>query len=166
MAPPSAWFDSKMAHTADEMHASSGCHSDEAQALSDYLHGMFSEQEAAKRITAAIVNEKIPSQEAYRLWALLSEALVELSDRDRQKTLGLLAQIRMLPQALGIRWVRLPGFSSLWYDLNRFHLHEGFGVGIFDRGSEDELRRSYEVVGRAEAEMLVCGLDVANENWL
>lgn len=35
---------------------------------------------------------------------------------------------------------------------------------MLDPGSEDELRRVYEAVGRAEAEMLVRGLDVANEN--
>jgi hypothetical protein len=83
MAPLSAWFDSKMAYTADEMYAGDGCHPDEAQALSDYLHGKRCEQEAAKRITVVIVNEKIPSQETNRLWALLSEALVELSDSNR-----------------------------------------------------------------------------------
>ena len=103
MAPPSAWFDSKMAYTTDEMYAGDGCHSDEAQALSDYLLGNHSEQEAAKRIIAAIINEKIPSQETYRHRDLLSEALVELSDTDRQKTFNLLAQIRTLPPALGIQ---------------------------------------------------------------
>jgi len=165
MAPHSAWFDSKMAYTADEMHAGDGCHPDEAQALSDYLYGKFSEQEAAKRITAAIVNEEIPSQETYRLWTLLSEALVELSDGDRHRTLDLLAQIRTLPPASGIQWAQLPGLASMWYDLDRLLLHGGFGIGMFDPGSEDELRRVYEAVGRAEAEMLVRGLDVANEDW-
>lgn len=53
----------------------------------------------------------------------------------------------------------------MWYDLNRLHLHGGFGIGMFDPGSEDELRRVYEAVGRAEAEMLARGLDVANEDW-
>lgn len=52
----------------------------------------------------------------------------------------------------------------MWYDLNRLHLHGGFGIGMLDPGSEDELRRVYEAVGCAEAEMLACGLDVANEN--
>ena len=103
MAQPSAWFNSKMAYTADGMYTGDGCHADEAQALSDYLLGKYNEQEAAKRIIAAIINEKIPSQKTYRHRALLSEALVELSDRDRQKTLNLLAQIRTLPPALGIQ---------------------------------------------------------------
>lgn len=32
-------------------------------------------------------------------------------------------------------------------------------------GSEDELRQVYEAVGRAEAEMFIRNLDVANGNW-
>jgi hypothetical protein len=53
----------------------------------------------------------------------------------------------------------------MWQDLNRQHLHGGFGIGIFDPDGEGELRRVHEAVGRAEAEMLIRGLDVANENW-
>lgn len=53
----------------------------------------------------------------------------------------------------------------MWYDLNRSHLHGGFGIGMFHPGSEDELRRLYDAVGRALAEMLICGLGVANEEW-
>ncbi|GAB7322533.1 hypothetical protein MBLNU13_g03457t1 [Cladosporium sp. NU13] len=102
-----------MACTADEMYAGDGCHPDEAQALSDYLHGIYSEQETAKRTTAAIVNEKIPSQETYRLWALLSEALVELSESDRQKTLDLLAHIRTLPSALDCTYMEGSGLGCL-----------------------------------------------------
>lgn len=154
-----------MAYTADEMYAGDGCHPDEAQALSDYLHGNINEEEAAKRITAAIVNEKSPSQETYRLWALLSEALVELSDTDRQKTLDLLAHIRILSPASDIEWAQLPGFGSMWSDLNRSHLHGGCGIGIFDPENQDKLRRLYEAAGRAEAEMLIRGLGVANEEW-
>lgn len=146
------------------MYAGNGCHPDEAQALSDYLHEKCCEQEAAKRIKVVIVNEKIPSQETYRLWALLSEALVELSDSNRRRTLDLLAYIRTLPPASGIQWAQLPVSASMWHDLNRLHLHGGFGIGMSDPGSEDELRRVYEAVGRAEAEMLSRGLDVANEN--
>lgn len=47
MTPPSAWFDSKMAYTADEMYAGDGCLPDEAQALNDYLRGDVTEPEAA-----------------------------------------------------------------------------------------------------------------------
>jgi hypothetical protein len=43
MAPPSAWFDSKMVCTADKVYAVDGCHPDEVQALSDYLLGKYSE---------------------------------------------------------------------------------------------------------------------------
>jgi hypothetical protein len=41
MTPPSTWFVSKLAYTADEMYAGDGCHSDESQVLSHHLHGNF-----------------------------------------------------------------------------------------------------------------------------
>ena len=66
MAPPSAWFDPKMAFTVEEMYAGDCCHPDEAQALSDYLRGRFNKQKAA------IVDKEIPSQKTYRIWALQS----------------------------------------------------------------------------------------------
>jgi hypothetical protein len=113
MTPPSPWFDAKMAYTADEMYAGDGCHPDEAQALSDYLRGNLTEAEAAKRIIAATVNETSPSQETYRLWVLLSEALVELSDRNQQKTLDLIAQIQALSPASDIQRAYLPAFASM-----------------------------------------------------
>lgn len=53
----------------------------------------------------------------------------------------------------------------MWYDLQTLHLRGGFGIGMFNPGSEDELRQVYEAVGRAEAEMFIRNLDVANENW-
>jgi hypothetical protein len=152
-----------MAYTADEMYAGDGCHPDEAQALSDYLRGNLTEPEAAKRITATIINEKSPSQQTYRLWGLLSEALVELSDRDRQKTLDLLAETRTLPPTSDIQWAQLPGFGSMWYDLYKSHLHGGCGIGIFDPEHQDELRRTYEAAGRAEAEMLIRDFGVVDE---
>jgi hypothetical protein len=152
-----------MAYTTDEMYAGDGCHPDEAQALSDYLHGKFNEQETAERITAAIINETSPSQETYRLWGLLSEALVELSDRDQHKTLDLLAEIRTLPPTSDIQWTQLPGFSSMWYDLYKSHLQGGCGIGIFDPEHQDELRRTFEVAGRAEAEMLIRHFGVVDE---
>jgi hypothetical protein len=163
MTPPSSWFDSNMAYTADEMYAGDGCHPDEAQALSDYLRGNLTEAEAAKRIIAATVNETSPSQETYRLWVLLSEALVELSDRNQQKTLDLIAQIQALSPASDIQRAHLPAFASMWYDLNKAHMHGVCGIGIFDPEHQDEFRRMYEAAGRAEGAMLLRGLDVANE---
>jgi hypothetical protein len=165
MTPPSAWFDSKMAYTADEMYAGNGCHPDEAQALSDYLRGHLTKFEAAQRITAAIVSEKSPSQATYRLWGLLSEALVELSDEDRHKTLDLLEAIRTLSPAIDIDWAELPGFGNMWYDLYRFRIQGGCGIIVSDPKDEVVLRKECEATGRAEAEMLLRGLDVANEQW-
>jgi hypothetical protein len=89
MAPHSAWFDSKMAYTTKELQNGDGCHPDEAQALSDYLRSVIPCNEASKRITAAILNEKDPPEELYRLWGLLSEAMVELGEEARDKTIDL-----------------------------------------------------------------------------
>jgi hypothetical protein len=130
-----------MAYTSDDMNAGDGCHLDEAQALTDYLRGDLTQPEAAKRTTEAIANETSPSQETYRLWALSSEALVELSDRDRQMTLDILAQIWTLPPAPDIQWAHLSGFASMWYDLNKAHIHGGYGIEIFDSEHQEELRR-------------------------
>jgi hypothetical protein len=48
MTPPSSWFDSKMAYTADGMYAGECWRHDEAEALSDYLRGNLTKSEAAK----------------------------------------------------------------------------------------------------------------------
>lgn len=166
MAPPSAWFDSQMAYTTKELEDGDGCHPHEAQALSDYLHGISSSHETATKITAAILNEKTPSEELYRLWGLLCEALVELSVEDRHKTMDLLLQIQALSPTLGIEWSQLPGFGNMWADLYHLHLQGSCGPGIFDKTKEDELRREYDAIGRAEAEMMLRGFDVVlNEDW-
>lgn len=146
--PSSSWFNSKMAYIANEVTAGDGCHPD-----------------AAKKVTVAIANETSPSQENYRLWALSSEALVELSDRDRQMTLDLLAQIRELPSASDIRWDYLTGFSSMRYDLNKAQVHGGRGTRNSISEHQDELRRIYEAASRAEGEVLVRDLDVLDEEW-
>jgi hypothetical protein len=164
MTPPSAWFDSKMAYTAKELQEGDGCHPDEAQALSDYLRGSITCEETSKRITAAILNEKDPSEELYRLWGLLSEAMVELGEETRDKTIDLLAEIQILPPAHGVQWAELPGFASMWDTLYRLHLHGSCGAGMFNKDNEGNLRNEYEAVGRTEAKMLLRGL-VVNENW-
>lgn len=164
MAPPAAWFDSQMAYTTKELQDGDGCHPDEAQALSDYLRGISSSHETATKITAAILNENNPSEELYRLWGLLCEAVVELSEEDRHKTMDLLVQIQALPTTLGIEWAGLPGLGNMWADLNHIHLYGGCGPSMFDKNNEDELRRVYDTIGRAEAEMLLRSL-VANEHW-
>jgi hypothetical protein len=53
----------------------------------------------------------------------------------------------------------------MWYDLYRLRLQGGCGIIISDPKDETVLRRECEATGRAEAEMLLRGLDVANEQW-
>jgi hypothetical protein len=164
MAPHSAWFDSKMAYTTKELQNGDGCHPDEAQALSDYLRSVIPCNEASKRITAAILNEKDPPEELYRLWGLLSEAMVELGEEARDKTIDLLAQIQGLPPSHGVHWAGLPGFASMWDTLYRLHLHGSCGAGMFNKENERNLRKEYEAIGRTEAKMLLRGI-VVSEDW-
>lgn len=170
MPSSQTWLDSKIAFTAEELRLGDGCHQDEAQALSDYLGDSISKEEAASRITAPILIEDTPHEETYRLWALLSEAIVELSAADRHKTLDLLSQIQALPRTSSIDWARLPGFASMWDTLYRLHLHGPDGwereVGSFDDAMKDDFRQHFEVIGRGEAEMFVRGFDVVtSEHW-
>jgi hypothetical protein len=161
MAPPQAWFDSKVAPTMEAVLAGDGCHSDEARALSEYLNRSISAEETARRITAPMLHEN-PPKELYRLWALLSEGLVELNADDRHKILDLLSQIEALPPASGIQWADLPDFGSMWDTLNRLHLH-GMdswerSIEIFKQEEIDELRKTFTAIGHAEAEMFLRGI--------
>jgi hypothetical protein len=164
------WLDSKIARTADALKAGDGCHPEEAQALSDYLHSSITKEQAAERITGRLINEPRPKEETYRVWALICEALVELSPKDRPRILELLSQIQALPPKFGIQWAELPGFASMWDTLYRLHLHGPDGweneVEFFDEGRVHELRQHFEAVGLVEAEMLVRGFDaVTSEHW-
>jgi hypothetical protein len=161
---PSVWAHSKMARTTEDMQDGGGCHLDEAQAVSDYFRGSLSCNETSKRITAAILDEKNPPEELYRLWSLLSEAMVELWEKERDETIDLLVQIQALPPSHGVQWADLPGFTSMWDNLYRLHLHGSCGAGMFDKDNESKLRKEYEAVGRAEAKMLLRGI-VVDENW-
>lgn len=119
---------------------------------------------------APVLNETMPHEEIYRLWALLCEALVELSAEDRHKTLDLLSQIQALPRTPSTDWAQLPGFASMWDTLYRLHLHGPDWwereVGSFDEAKKDDFRRHFEAIGRGEAEMFVRGFDVVTgKHW-
>jgi hypothetical protein len=164
------WLNSKIASTATALKAGDGCHPEEAQALSDYLHNSITAEQAAERITSHLLNEPKPAEETYRVWALICEALVELNPKYRPKILKLLSQIQTLPPKFGIQWAELPGFASMWATLYRLHLHGPDGweneVESLDEGRVHELRQHFEAVGRVEAEMLVRGFDaVTSEHW-
>lgn len=166
MVPSPEWFDSKTGATLDAVKAGDGCHPDEARALSDYLSGSISTDETATRITASLLQESNPQEELYRLWSLLCEAMVELSDNDRHKTLDLLSQIQSLPPASAISWAKLPGFGSMWDSLYRLHLHGNdsweYEVGSFDEQKVYGFRRDYAAIGCAEAEMYLRGMVPGN----
>lgn len=164
MARTPGWFTDKIADTLEAARAGDGCHPDEAQALGDYLDGILTTEEPATRITAPILNEADPPQYLFRLWALLCEAIVELSPENRHKTLDLMAKIRALPSACGIQWNQLSGFASMWSTLYKLHLH---GPSPWDRWCKDaesyeeykfNRQREHQVIGRAEAVMFVRGL--------
>lgn len=162
MAPSQAWFDSQTAFTPEALSAGDGCHSDEARALSDYLNSSTFAEETAKRITARLLNEPNPPKELYRLWGLLSDGMAELTTNDRRKIVDLLSHIKSLPPTSDIQWADLPGFGSMWDTLNRLHLHGSDpwerSVGSFKQEEIDELRRTFEATGQAEAEMFLRGV--------
>jgi hypothetical protein len=147
--------------------AGDGCHPDEAQALNDYLNGSISVEEAARKITAPILNESDPLEELYRLWSLLSEGMVELSTEDRLKIIDLSTHIEALPSAHGIQWADLPGFGSMWDTLNRLHLHGSDSwersFGSFEKEQVDDLRNTFAATGYAEADMFL--RDIVPAGW-
>src|SRR3546814_11170539 len=78
-------IDGEVASDMSAMHAGDGCHPEEGQALKDYLSGKASPEEASQNLVVQILSEEVPSDEIYRVWALLSGALVETEERDRKK---------------------------------------------------------------------------------
>lgn len=161
------WLLSQVAPTNDALAAGDGCHHDEAKALGDYLSGNLTTHDAARRITNPLSLESDPPAELGRLWALLCQALVELSHEDRQKTLALLAAVQALPSRSPIDWSQLPGFSHMWSDLHRLHLH---GSDPWEKESLTDarrldLRQHFETVGTIEAEMFVLGERFVPREW-
>ena len=104
------WIQSQVAVDSDALAAGDGSHQEEAKALDDYLSDLLGTQEAAIKITSPVLGEKDPPSELYRLWGLLSDALVELAD-DQEKIIDLLAAIQSLPSTPGIDWSQLMGFG-------------------------------------------------------
>lgn len=163
--PPQAWFEPKIAPTAEALDNGDGCHPDEAKALCDYLNGITPPEEAAKRFTAPVLADPDSPKRLYRIWALLSEALVELTAEERHMTFDLMSAIQALPPSSGVEWESLPGFWGMWFDLYKLHLHgrdpweKDFET--FSDEKKREFRQDYETVGTAEAEMFVRGFDGA-----
>jgi hypothetical protein len=160
------WINSQAAVNETALAAGDGCHHEEAKALSDYLSGNLLVQEAAERIVTPVLGEADPPSELYRLWGLLSDALVELKD-DRQKILDLLATIQSLPPHTLIDWSRLSDFGNMWSDLNRLHLHgpDSWEKEDWTDDRKAELYHHFETIGRIEAEMFTRGLGGASADW-
>jgi hypothetical protein len=160
------WINSQAVEDGFALAAGDGCHHEEAKALGDYLSGNLLVQEAAERIVTPVLREADPPSELYRLWGLLSDALVELTG-DRQKILDLLAAIQSLPPHTCIDWSQLPGFGHMWSDLNRLHLH---GTDPWEKGTLTDARRvelchHFETIGRVEAEMFLRDIGGVSADW-
>lgn len=163
------WYQSKTAPTKDALVAGDGCHPHEADALRNYLDGNYSTQEAAKKITEPILSETNPKENHYRLWTLLCDALVELSDEECQKTIELLVAIEQLPSNKeSIEWKGLPGFGNMWHDLYQMHLDGPCAwekENLTDERRED-LRRHFRRVGGVEAQLCLRGVGGLSLSWV
>ncbi|KAH0285273.1 ATG16-domain-containing protein [Aureobasidium namibiae CBS 147.97] len=166
MSSRTYWINSQIAVDDRALAAGDGCHREEAKALDDYLSNDLTVQEAAERIVSFVLGEADPASELYRLWSLLSDALVELTD-NRQKILELLAAMQSLPSDACIDWSQLADFGVVWSDLNRLHLH---GPDPWEKQSWTDDRRAelchhFKTVGRIEAEMFLRGLGGVTADW-
>jgi hypothetical protein len=160
------WVESQAAVDDSALTAGDGCHQEEAKALCNYLSGSLLVQAAAERIVSHVLREADARSQLYRLWGLLSDALVELTD-DRQKILDLLAAIQSLPPHTCIDWSQLPGFGHMWSDLNRLHLHgpDPWEKEKWTDARKAELCHHFETIGRVEAEMFLRDLGGVFADW-
>ena len=166
MQSRTAWINSQAATNDNALAAGDGCHHEEAKALCDYLSGNLDVQEVAKEIVSPVLREADPPSELYRLWGLLSDALVELAD-DRQEILDLLTAMQASSPTDCIDWSQLSGFGNMWSDLYRLHLH---GPAPWEKEKWTEVRKAelcqhFEAIGRAEAEMFRRGIGGINTDW-
>ena len=124
-----AWFKEQI--TPDGL-AEDGCHPDEAQALQAYLNNKSTPQESALAITQPILSSEDPNADLHRLWNLLQDALVELSETHIPPLIILLQAIQDLPdpklaskptesapRKVDFTWKGLPNFGHLWADVHK-----------------------------------------------
>ncbi|CAD0095607.1 unnamed protein product [Aureobasidium mustum] len=159
------WIHSQVAVDRDALVAGDGCHQEEAKALDDYLSGLLNTQDAAIKITSPVLGEGDPPSELYRLWGLLSNALVELAD-DQAKILDLLAAIQALPTT-SIDWTKLEGFGHMFSDMHRLHLqgHSPWEKENWTATRKVELCHHFEIIGAAEARMYLRGIGGISADW-
>ncbi|KAI3321819.1 hypothetical protein HD806DRAFT_502029 [Xylariaceae sp. AK1471] len=155
-----AWFAHQL---APDGNPTDGCHPNEAQALKAYLSGHSTPSQAAEAITNPISHSSDPDDDLPRLWAFLSNALLDLPLPTIPLLIALLRAIEALPPpdfsalseasrpAHGQLWRGLPGFGHFWADeypsLRQWLEDGGFSKAAVER--EAMIARS---VRRAEVE--------------
>jgi hypothetical protein len=105
------------------MYAGGGRHAEEGQALKDRLSGKMSAEEASHSPVARYLSEDVPNDDIYRVWALLSGALVETEEGDHKKMYELIGALQQFPEQGRIDFNRLSGFHIMWDILYRTAYH-------------------------------------------
>ncbi len=93
-----AWFSKEILPEGPDGDPEDGCHPTQAQALKDYYHKKTSAKEAAQAITQSTIDSEDPGDNSYRLWGLLTNALVELPAAHTPALIQLLDAIQNLPE--------------------------------------------------------------------
>jgi hypothetical protein len=167
------WYTSKI---APEGAKDDGCDAREAQALKDYLDDNITVREAAQAITSPISAENHPRDCLHRLWAFLTDALVELSDSQIPSIIKLLLSIQQLPplspqgetssgpSQKELKWTELEGFGHMWVDLN----HNGNwrkDFSNFTTSQKKDLKEAYVRRASVEAQMVAAKVSSIPLSW-
>ncbi|KAI9680487.1 MAG: hypothetical protein M1817_003927 [Caeruleum heppii] len=167
-----AWFDTKVAPDAS---IEDGCHPLEAQALKDYLRDNINTDEAARAITRPVEADNDPHSVLYRLWCLLIDAMME-APAMQSKIIQLLLAVENLPSADStdgdtnpsqqrkVVWRSLPGFGSLWSDLNKM---DGWKLrwDNFSPEGKQEALDQYRQTAAIEARLFMSGVGAIPLTW-
>ena len=180
-----AWF---KAQIAPDGVAEDGCHPDEAQALQSYLNNKITTQEAARAITQPILSSGNFGANLHRLWNLLQDALVELSETHISPLVNLLQAIQDLPDPVlaskpsettpskdDFTWKGLPKFGHLWADVHKQDnwrndlsttLSSSSSSTVGDRSKKrQELRATHIRKANIEARLVVANIGCIPLDW-
>ena len=158
-----SWFSEKIAPDGVE---EDGCHPLEAQALKDYVRHKTNASEAAVAITRPIETDPNPRSHLYRLWGLLSDALMELSSSQTAALVQLMGAIQQLPgSGPDALWRNLPGFGHQWADERRsFDWSRSLAAGLAQEERE-RLRAEYVEAAGIEAHLAGAGIGAIPLDW-
>lgn len=166
------WFSSKLAPDGD---IEDGCHTQEAQAMKDYLHQKTTAADAARAIVHPILTADNPGEDLVRLWAFLMDSLVELPADHVESLVELLKAIENLSEpdftALDERkrpseklWKGLPGFGNLWAD--SYQSGSWRKAATAAKGPErDVLRDAHVRKAEIEARLVAAGIGAIPIDW-